>query len=382
MSKESVREMSACGGLVVTLRDLEEISSRITRMREKRIAQEKLTKSRFSVFTVLLPEHDEVRLHTRFLHCLLNPAGVHDCGNLFVDAFFEILSEIPPLDHNGNHVLFDRILEDQLRNNEYLSCQSERYENGFGQFDLFMEFKLALVLIENKIYAAEGYRQLERYGSYLKSRKDKSTLLLYLTLDGKQSYTAADFPYARISYNNHIKKWLLKCAHLSKEWPHIHQSILQYQKIISSLCGDVDMNPEEMKEVKVLLQSNPDVIRNLDSIRNVGVELFKDVMVDFFDQIRDELSKGENGEVILCSDRPGMVAGGIRKDLFGGLILRPTSSDFLQGFASELWLERNYDWKALYVGIESKWYKNTSPEELARLNMIREKLNALCVEVA
>ena len=51
---------------------------------------------RFNLFTTLLSAGDEVRLHTRFLHELLNPAGTHDCGDLFLKLFFETLENRQP----------------------------------------------------------------------------------------------------------------------------------------------------------------------------------------------------------------------------------------------------------------------------------------------
>ena len=59
----------------------------------------KVSHERFNIFTTLLQEHDEVRLHTRFLHCLLDPNGYHDCRSLFLRLFFETLAERPGKDH-------------------------------------------------------------------------------------------------------------------------------------------------------------------------------------------------------------------------------------------------------------------------------------------
>ena len=54
-------------------------------------AQQKALKSRFNVFTALLKFDDEVKLHSRWLHYLLNPKADHDCGTQFLDLFMKIL---------------------------------------------------------------------------------------------------------------------------------------------------------------------------------------------------------------------------------------------------------------------------------------------------
>ena len=62
----------------------------------------KATHERFNVFTTLQRQEDEVRLHTRFIHYLLNPDGGHDCGALFLNLFFATLTEHPVLNHAGS----------------------------------------------------------------------------------------------------------------------------------------------------------------------------------------------------------------------------------------------------------------------------------------
>lgn len=61
----------------------------------------RVTHERFNIFTTLLKEEDEVRLHTRFIHCLLDPAGFHDCGTLFLDLFLAALKKLPGENHEG-----------------------------------------------------------------------------------------------------------------------------------------------------------------------------------------------------------------------------------------------------------------------------------------
>jgi hypothetical protein len=66
-------------------------------------AQQKALKSRFNVFTAVLKHDDEVRLHTRWLHYLLNPHADHDCDTLFLKLFINTLQEgIQPHEENAD----------------------------------------------------------------------------------------------------------------------------------------------------------------------------------------------------------------------------------------------------------------------------------------
>ena len=192
----------------------------------------KATHERFNVFTTLLPAHDEVRLHTRFLHCLLNPAdGSHDCGTLFLNLFFATLKERPGMDDKDQEVSIDF-----PQPNEKWTFEKEAYRAGFGQIDILVEHPGFGIAIENKIYANEQTEQIARYARYLESRHVPG-LVLYLTLDGKVSETHESKPYIRISYANHILDWLEKCLRETHDKIPINQVLQQYRAVVLKLTG-------------------------------------------------------------------------------------------------------------------------------------------------
>ena len=48
-------------------------------------------KEKFNIFSVLHKDHDERRLHSRFIAALLNPEGTHKKGNIFLSLFLNVI---------------------------------------------------------------------------------------------------------------------------------------------------------------------------------------------------------------------------------------------------------------------------------------------------
>ena len=94
----------------------------------------KASHERFNVFTTLLDAHDEVCLHTRFLHCLLDPKSCHDCNSLFLGLFFETLTELPCEDHDGGPVTLNLPTSKQL-----WTVEIEGPRDGVGRIDLLLK---------------------------------------------------------------------------------------------------------------------------------------------------------------------------------------------------------------------------------------------------
>src|SRR5438034_3421349 len=88
-------------------RALEQLLEMLREAQARADERAKVTHERFNVFTTLLEANDEVRLHTRFLHCLLNPQGWHDCDARFLKLFFDTLKKRPALDHEGKKTPID-----------------------------------------------------------------------------------------------------------------------------------------------------------------------------------------------------------------------------------------------------------------------------------
>ena len=232
-----------------------------------------VTHERFNVFTTLLEAHDEVRLHTRFLQCLLDPKGCHDCNDRFLNLFFETLAELnlPPTQ-------------------ESWSVENEVPCGDSGRIDILLKQPRFGIAIENKIYADEQDSQIARYSDFLSGQFDSNARVIYLTLHGEESKTHDGRRYIRISYADHILKWLDKCLRETYDIVPINQALQQYRAVVLKLTGK---NLESyMKHIVEFIEKNSDIIRFGDQIRNGIAE----VRAKFLDWLVGEIIKElENG---------------------------------------------------------------------------------------
>ena len=245
----------------------------------------KATHERFNVFTTLLEAHDEVRLHTRFLCCLLDPEGYHDCGSLFLDLFLETIEKIPGLTNDKAKEALLALPDCK----QPWTVTNESPQGEFGRIDLLLEQKQPRfgIAIENKIYAGEQPKQIERYAKFLASRFGHSDWrVIYLTLHGEESETGEGQPYIRISYAKHILAWLDKCLEKTYHIVPINQVILQYREVVRSLTGNIE--PVYMKPIADFITQNPDLIR----FRKQLDEGINEACASYFERLANEIEKG------------------------------------------------------------------------------------------
>ena len=126
----------------------------------------------YNIFSTLHKDSDEVNLHSRFIHSLLDPSGKHNQSTIFLDLFMQSCSldefkidinnaEVTREDHNIDILISD------VANSKY-------------------------IIIENKIYAEDQNMQIQRYieGIYEEDKK-ADIYVLYLTLYGKKPSDAS-----------------------------------------------------------------------------------------------------------------------------------------------------------------------------------------------
>lgn len=242
------------------------------------------THGRFNVFTTLLKAHDEDRLHTGFLHGLLDPQGLHDCGPLFLNLFFETLKEKPPVGHEG-----EEAVADVQKVKSGWTVSKEIRKQPFGEIDLLFEGPKMGIVIENKIWAGEQEKQLKRYSDYLTGRYDES-FLFYLTPFGKISQTAEGVKYFRISYQKHILGWLEKCLQATYAFIPINQALLQYRAVVKQILGEPN-DPAIMEEATKFVLNNSDIIRYRQSIWNATEEARRRFLDDLAEQVQTRLKQ-------------------------------------------------------------------------------------------
>lgn len=177
----------------------------------------------FNIFSILRDEADEVNLHSKFLHNLLNPDGSHGRSTEFLDLFLQHVD-----------------LPDYFGQESPVMARRE-----FQNIDIFISSAEKALIIENKIYADDQDRQLERYNETAKRYGFTEINIIYLTLHGnapsKRSLghlvKADPNPLKLLSYSVGIHDWLEACISKAAVSPVIRETLVQYQALIGELTG-------------------------------------------------------------------------------------------------------------------------------------------------
>ncbi|MGI8584519.1 MAG: PD-(D/E)XK nuclease family protein [Chitinophagaceae bacterium] len=197
--------------------------------------------SRFNLFSILKVNWMEALLHTPFLTELLNPQGTHSQGDLFYKEFIRTI--LPEKDHK----VFGNI------DTRYLYIKDEEaIKNGFVDIYIHHKDKLNpfLIIIENKILAGDGDKQLTKYYEYSKAKikTSEKIRLIYLRLQEcmpteismdqtQQNELKENGQLIIISYKKEITNWLKRCMDLVKA-PKIKYSIAQYLLTLETICDE------------------------------------------------------------------------------------------------------------------------------------------------
>jgi hypothetical protein len=175
----------------------------------------------FNIFNLLGLERYEVTTHSVILAELLDPAGSHGQGGLFLKLF---LSRI------GYPDFANRITEDPECQDEWLVWrESDRID-----ISIRSPRHGLLVFIENKIDAGEQDKQIERYRLLMDAQHHRYSerCLVFLTLDGRRPVTGrAD---RCLSYKEHISAWLGETLPTINA-PHVRYLLEQYLDTIQRL---------------------------------------------------------------------------------------------------------------------------------------------------
>lgn len=232
-----------------------EIQTLLTEILSARAKQQDIAKEDpFNVFRLLRRETDEVNLHSRFLAELLNPDGSHKCGNRFLELFLQQCG----------------ITSDEF------NLDTARTLRESNNIDILLHTNHEAIIIENKIWAGDQNRQLERYATVVDNKRLKYRIL-YLTLNGHpptdQSVgklaKRADFDtlIICISYAQQIQSWLLECIKEAALRPPLRETLVQYLSLVKSLTGNT-MSESEKQSVLQLMQSGQNAIGAHILVRN------------------------------------------------------------------------------------------------------------------
>jgi len=229
------------------MNSIEELLKEVKDISQRYAEIAKITGDNYNVFEILGIRSDEDS-HSRILTNILDPKGIHDCGDVFLKLFFE------------------KFLPDVIVN-DFSKCKvyKERYIGDLGRIDIYIDCQNFGVIIENKIYAEDQDKQLERYDEFLKERYEDNKekyRLFYLTLDGRKASKEShcNIEYMRLAYSkatdaienesdsesesdnsklidNDILSWLKCCQEKVFNKPLMRETLEQYINLIKILTG-------------------------------------------------------------------------------------------------------------------------------------------------
>ena len=198
------------------------------------------TGGRFNMFRICGVDHYE-NTHSAILAEFLNPNGTHGLKSKFFECFIETVGE-------------QFTIED-------FNCKNARVHTEFaipgGRIDIIIEDKQRerAIIIENKIFAGDQWKQLKKYDEYAnKTYKNENYQILYLTLDGREpsKQSGEGVSCLTISYTETIINWLEKCVAIASRFPMVRETIIQYSNHLKQLTNQ-DMDNKNKEEITDLL---------------------------------------------------------------------------------------------------------------------------------
>ncbi len=198
----------------------------------------------FNIFSVLRRENDEVNLHSRFLHALLD---YKKPGHETKENLADFLRHVGVGDFEQHGVKVER-------ESAYIDIL---ITNDAGQ----------AIAIENKIEAKDQPKQLCRYYNTLKNRGYSNIHLLYLTLYGADPSEAsfcgpnceARSHYEAISYKDTLPDWLERCQQRACDELGLRESVAQYRQLVQKLTG-TDFEGAYMNELTELVLEGDNLV--------------------------------------------------------------------------------------------------------------------------
>ena len=247
-----------------------EVSRENTKLEEKKSRGES-----FNIFSVCGVNHYEVT-HSAIISELLNPEGSHGQGLAFVKVFVESL----------NLQDFDFSLDGVEVTTEMVTPN--------GRIDIVISNgNKQAIIIENKIYAGDQWKQLKRYDEYAKSKYYNGYKILYLTLYGSDPNDEAskEVNYLTISYRHHIIDWLLECRHIAIEKPLIRETLNQYIQHLKNLTNTIDMDTDNKNSIIELLIKNSQATEKILSIQqDLEEHIVKNILFPALKEVAQEFN--------------------------------------------------------------------------------------------
>lgn len=222
----------------------------------------------FNIFTVLRRATDEVNLHSRFLHALLD------------------YRKSPETERENLKDFLQKVVEKQF---EEKDVKVERERNYIDI--LITNDAMQAVVIENKIESGDPPQQLQRYYKELQKMGYRDIHLLYLTPHGDEPSedSVGDLHYETLSYKGDLLPWLERCQQRAYDDPVLRESVAQYGQLVRELTG-TDLTGAYMNELKDLLLQKNNLVLACD-LKEAISEAHIELLQKLWNEIESELKE-------------------------------------------------------------------------------------------
>ena len=280
----------------------------------------RITGEKFNIFSIMNMETDEVKTHSAIIAELLNPAGSHGQGSVFLDLFIEHLKNKFNTPSNQHIKLdsFGKLVNERI-SERTISPKNNWADVTGGRIDIILEDEKQICIIETKINAEDQDYQLIRYHNYAKNRSKnrvKRFYIFYLTKE--ESVLSNEKPYSQnnyleekkplnpqieghnfhyekkteyklhkesnegnphihqclyypISFKKDIKEWIEKCLEKTVSLPIIRETLLQYLNLINKITNQSTnnkMSKEIVESMKTNIISSFEISRNIEALKS------------------------------------------------------------------------------------------------------------------
>lgn len=255
----------------------------------------------YNIFRIFFSTHDEVRLHSRFLHSLLDPNSGHCQDEFFLSKFIDAT---------------------RIENFGFV-CQDALVQREYKNIDIYISSGNKHIILENKIYANDQEGQIERYIDIIrndyqnsdtgnnqkqKSEKEQNNIeiyVLFLSLDERDpsKYSRGKYEfcddrtglecvgfkvrYKNITYKKEILNWLGECQRELRNLSDLSVFISHYIDIVKQITN------QNLQRDKMHLET---IVKNYELATEISENLVyarKEIIDNFFKEVKEILEKND-----------------------------------------------------------------------------------------
>jgi len=274
------------------MKSYDEIFNELKQFKAEQNRQKQRGLNNYNILTTVLSPSDEVRLHSRMIHSLLDPNGDHYQDRLFLDKFLEVL---------------------QLQDFDIDTNRSVVYRE-YNNIDLYITDGNKHIIIENKVHAGDQKNQIKRYIEVIKKEDKESEyddiFVIYLSLNRQEpsQYSLGDLSldsniikqnstniaqFKSIHYPVEILKWLELCQYEVQNITNLNQAIIQYRDVVLMLSNQYK---EKIMQLSDYIQQDEFVYDMAIELPKALSQARKEIIEEFFENVKIQLQDKLNNQ--------------------------------------------------------------------------------------